>query len=103
MNGSWFKKFKKQHKLTKQEVAEIMHNEHTYKHVERALKFAKKTYREIRHGDEAGGGCGFWYELNDGLGYREMCLAGGRCLDAPDECPFALVQKLIATLEGRYQ
>ena len=102
MNGRWFKKLKKKHKLTKQDVADILHDERTHKHVDRALKFARKAYREIQHDDESGGGCGLWYDVNDGLGYREMCMAGGRCTENQDKCPFYLVKKLISSLERRY-
>ena len=103
MNGrAWKKWYKTKPRPSRDDIRDVKSQLRWYKHADRALMFAKRVLREIKKADAGGSdSCGFWYDINDGGGYRELCLAGGRC-DArcSDNCPKALAERLVRSLSG---
>lgn len=101
MNGmAWHRWFKKT-SPSKDDIRDAKSELRWMKPIDRALKFAKKALREMKKADPDQDGCGFWYDVNDGLGYREMCNAGGRCHGEEDPgCPYRNLKMAIKGLGG---
>ena len=98
MGRAWKKSFKKT-RPSKDDVRDVKAELHWMKPVDRALKFAKKALKEMKTGDPDSG-CGLWYDVSDGFGYREMCRAGGRCYGEDSGCPYRNLKILIRSLGG---
>lgn len=102
MNGrAWKKWYKTKPRPSKDDIRDAKAELRWMKPVDRALKFAKKALREMKKADPDQDGCGLWYDVNDGLGYREMCRAGGRCCGDQDPgCPYKHAKMFIKLLGG---
>ena len=101
MNGrAWKKWYKTKPKPCKDDIRAVKSQLEWMKPVDRALKFAKKALREIKKADPDSE-CGLWYDVNDSLGYRELCRAGGYCNGDQDSgCPYRNLRIAIKGLGG---
>ena len=102
MNGRAWKKWYKKPRPSKDDVRDAKAELRWMKPVDRALKFAKKALKEMKKADPDQDGCGLWYDVNDGGGYRELCRAGGRCYGDQDSgCPYRNLRIAIKGLGGQ--
>ena len=101
MNGRAWKKWFKKTRPSKDDIRDAKAELPRMKPVDRALKFAKKARREMKNAEPNQDGCGLWYDVNDGLGYREMCRAGGRCYGEYSGCPYRNLKIAIKGLGGQ--
>ena len=97
MNGTWYKKLCKQNRYSKEEKAEhrflfgrpvAVRKRFVFKLVMRLWRLFKKA--PWYDGDN----CVFWYDVNDGGGYRECCEFGGLCDYSSDRCPYKHLERL---------
>ena len=101
MNGMAWKRWYKKTSPSKDYIRCVKADLRWMKPVGRALKFAKKALKEMKKADPDQDGCGLWYDINDGLGYREMCRAGGCCYGDQDSgCPYRNLRIAINGLGG---
>ena len=98
MNGMKWKKWNKKPRPSKDDIRYAKSELRRMKPVDRALKFAKKALKEMKKADPDSG-CGLWYDVNDGFGYREMCRARGRCY-RDSACPYRNLKIAIKGLGG---
>ena len=106
MRGGWYKKLHKQQHFSKKARKEhnASFNSVWRKYERQVRKLVTKLHKKMNSSEHTNGGggdmCTFWWDVNDGGGYRECCeLCGGIC-DSRG-CPYTLVQELYDMLNGR--
>lgn len=100
MNGRAWKKWFKNPRPSKYDIRDTKAELRWMKPVDRALKFAKKALKEMKKANPDSE-CGLWYDVNDGLGYMELCRAGGRCYGEDSGCPYRNLKIAIKGLGGQ--
>lgn len=104
MRGKWYKKLNKRKHFSKDEKREhkYLYGEIYNKLGRQFSKYITKLHRlfHIKHENYDGDNCCFWYDENDGFGYRECCgLLGGLCSGGKN-CFYEQVERMFNRING---